>query len=78
MKQTLNQPLKCTCLNNYPVKLPDDDLGGERYTCGNCGFNWRYVEIIDTHCLICVFPLKNSTCELCKVMYKPLIKLVYW
>ena len=76
----MEQVWKCACLNNYPVKLPDDEKGGERYECGYCLFKWRYIEIIQRHCLICDVPLKNDRCNLCAVIYdkEPQKMLVYW
>lgn len=43
-------PNRCACINLAPVRLPDDEHGGERFQCYNCHYKWR---IKEDHILPC-------------------------
>ena len=64
--------VKCACLNNAPVRIKDDERGGERYECYYCKFKWRYLEVHNTICKICDehgINLKNPKCTWCGSIY---------
>ena len=86
------EKVKCACMNNTPVPLPNDEKGGERYECYYCKFKWRYILIDWANCEFCEEPtIKLSEtyndnkvrCSLCRKEYltsnfKKIIRLAYW
>ena len=46
-------PLKCFCKNNTPVRIANDEDGGERYECHYCKCTWRYIKVHNTLCNFC-------------------------
>uniref|UniRef100_A0A6C0D5H6 Uncharacterized protein n=1 Tax=viral metagenome TaxID=1070528 RepID=A0A6C0D5H6_9ZZZZ len=72
--------MRCACLNNAPVSLEKDELGGERFECFNCKFKWRYIDVINSLCFKCDLHLEKNYCKICKIKYNHEAKktLVYW
>ena len=72
--------LKCCCLNNTPVRIPDDDKKGERYECYYCKFKWRFIEVSTTFCSFCNDHINKEICGWCttKNTYTSKKTLVYW
>lgn len=70
----------CSCLNNYPVKLEQDALGGERFECYYCKFKWRYIPKKRVKCNECNLYLKKGYCFFCKIDYSQDTRtdLVFW
>jgi formate dehydrogenase maturation protein FdhE len=84
-------PLKCHCKNNTPVRIANDEKGGERYECYYCKSTWRYIEVHNTLCKFCDdhgINLKNKIkdkvkCSMCGTEhntsnYAIKIVLVFW
>jgi hypothetical protein len=66
------EKVKCCCSYNTPVKLKEDEKGGERYECYYCKLKWRYIEIYETMCFNCNehgINLEKDRCALCKKIY---------
>ena len=42
----------CGC-SPYPIRIEDDEHGGQRYECYYCKAKWRYIDVYPTHCSNC-------------------------
>ena len=63
-------PHLCYCKNNTPVKIANDEKGGERYECHYCKCKWRYIKKHNTLCNFCDshgITIKNNLvkCSMC-------------
>lgn len=72
--------MKCACVNNTPIQLPNDTLGGQRFECYYCKLKWRIIENLDKVCSDCSMALEKNKCRFCNKTYNQETKkvLVYW
>ena len=76
----------CKCIST-PIRIEDDEHGGQRYECYYCKAKWRYIDVYPTLCTSCdnhgIYKENEIVkCRLCSAIYtKPYSStttLVFW